>query len=73
MKFLHAILILIQLVAALLFRNERKTAYLLYLWRNLSDHKVQAGSQSVKLSGVPNEKETKSPARKGGYSLFLEP
>ena len=73
MKFFYAIVILIQFVVALLFRNERKTAYLLYLWRDLSGHEVQAGSHSVKFSGVPNEKETNSTAREGGDSLFVEP
>ena len=73
MKFFYAIVILIQSVIALLFRNESKAAYLLYLWSDLSGHELQAGSHSITSPGVPKENETKFPVSDREYSLFLEP
>ena len=47
MKFFHAIVIRIQPLVAFLFRNDSKTAYLLYLWSNLSGHEIQTRDHSV--------------------------
>lgn len=72
MKILYGIAILAQLAIAFLFRNEGKTAYMLYLWNNLSGDDVQAGRRSMRPAGVSKHKETKSHAGDPEYSFFLE-
>jgi len=72
MKIFYGLAILTQLVMAFLFRNEGKIAYMLYLWNDLSGHKVQAGRPSIRPAGVSKHKETKSHAGDSEYSLFLE-
>ena len=72
MKFFYAIMILAQLAMAILFRNENKTAYLLYLWNNLSGHEVQAGRHHTKSMRASKINETKSHTGDNEYSFFLE-
>ena len=73
MKTYYGIAILTQLVTAFLFRNESKSAYLLYLWNNFSRDEVHAGKGSIRSVGVSKHKETKSHTVDPEYSLFLEP
>jgi hypothetical protein len=76
MKFFYALMILIQLTMAFLSRNENKTAYLLYLWNNLSGSKAQVGRRHIKSARVSKYRakyrKTKSNASDIEYSLFLK-
>ena len=72
MKLFYGIAILTQLVVGFLFQNENRTAYLLYLWKDLSEGEVQAGRRSIRPAGVSKHRETKTHTGDPEYSLFLE-
>jgi hypothetical protein len=72
MNIFYGIAILTQLVMAFLFRNESKTAYMLYILNNLLGDKVQAGRGSIRAFRASKPEETKSHTVDPAYSLFLE-
>lgn len=73
MKFYYTIAIIAQLAIAILFRNESKAAYLLYLWSELSREGVPARRRPIQVAKVPKYKDARSSVSEKEYSLFLEP
>jgi hypothetical protein len=72
MKFFYAIAILVQLGLAFLERDKNRTAYLLFLWNNLSGQGVQGREHPTKPLRESKYSETKSHASDSEYSLLLE-
>jgi hypothetical protein len=72
MKPIFAILILIQLFAALLLRDKNQIAYLTYLWSTHFGRDTSSGSGSRHFDPVLSFRETKSGNTNEEYPLLVE-
>jgi hypothetical protein len=73
MRFFYTSFILVQLLLALLSRDQNRIAYLMYLWSSyITGDKSSSGNRNENSMSGSNYKETKSEATNYEYSLLLE-
>ena len=72
MKGIHATLILFQLLAAFLYRDRNRIAYLMYLWSSHFEHSATTRGGVSRTGSILMSRETKIDAVNREYPLLLE-
>jgi hypothetical protein len=72
MKTIFAILIMLQLFAALLLRDKNQIAYLIHLWTSHFGRGASSGSGSRHFGQVLSFRETKPGGANDEYPLLVE-